>query len=136
MTCKKKVASQINGRPHKREYCLLITFNVKNVFNSAPWQGISNRGSRKTTQKTLFNKNSKSILKDRDLMVDEQETMDITCGVSQGSVLGPTLWNLYYDEVLKIRVPKQVTSVGYANDLSVVITGNTSKELRDNKQNK
>lgn len=41
-----------------------------------------------------------SYLSERTIQVDEEE-ITIECGVPQGSVLGPTLWNIYYDEVLQ-----------------------------------
>lgn len=36
-------------------------------------------------------------------------------------VLGPTLWNIYYDEVLNLPLPGAVNVVGYADDLALVV---------------
>lgn len=38
--------------------------------------------------------------------VAENEIMDITCGVPQGSVLGLLLWNLAYDSVFRLPLPR------------------------------
>lgn len=50
----------------------------------------------------------KNYLQDRHLQVSESKMMDIKCGVLQSSVLGPTLWNICYDSVLKMKTPRQV----------------------------
>ena len=46
--------------------------------------------------------------------------MTLTCGVPQGSILVPLLWNVFYDAVFDIELPDGVSLVGYADDLAVV----------------
>ena len=46
----------------------------------------------------------------------------MTAGVAQGSILGPDIWNVGYDEVLDLPMPPGVYLVGYADDLVIVIT--------------
>jgi len=53
----------------------------------------------------------------------------VTCGVTQGSVLVPTLWNVAYDDLLSLSVPPGVQLVGFADDLAVVGRSKTSAEL-------
>ena len=45
----------------------------------------------------------------------------MTAGVAQGSILGPDIWNVGYDEVLDLPMPPGVYLVGYADDLVIVI---------------
>ena len=64
-----------------------------------------------------------SYLEDRTLMVkmdDGSKEIEITAGVAQGSVGGPTIWNIHYDTLLQLILPKDVVLVGYADDLAMV----------------
>jgi len=56
----------------------------------------------------------------RELLFGESDCLPITCGVPQCSVLGPTLWNLFYDGVLRLPVPDGIKLVAFADDVAVV----------------
>ena len=47
--------------------------------------------------------------------------MEITAGVPQEFVLGPVLWTILYDDVLKLDMPEGVTIIGYIDDLALVV---------------
>ena len=73
-----------------------------------------------------------SYLEDRTLIVETQggpTEVEITAGVAQGSVGGPTIWNIRYDELLRLELPKDVTLVGYADDVAMVAVAATIEEL-------
>ncbi|XP_034195307.2 uncharacterized protein LOC117611466 [Osmia lignaria lignaria] len=81
-------------------HCLLILLDVKNAFNTV------------------------SYLEDRWIMLDTRdETLwfQVFGGVPQGSVIGPILWNLVYDGLLRIRLRRDVYLIGYADDIGIVI---------------
>lgn len=47
----------------------------------------------------------------------------------QGSVLGPTLWNILYDGVLRIDTPTDTALIAYADDLAAVVTDKSERDL-------
>jgi len=55
-----------------------------------------------------------------------QLEVNITCGVQQGSVVGPTLWNVAYDRVLRAWCPESTKIIGFADDTLIMAWGKTT----------
>lgn len=114
-----------------RDLCLLVTIDIRNAFNCASWQKVLDTLRKKGIAEYII-RMIRSYLLQRSLRVtcgSEIKWFEISSGVPQGSVLGPTLWNLLYDGVLRIAVPDGVRLTAYADDLAIVTRAKTEKEI-------
>ncbi|CAD7080109.1 unnamed protein product [Hermetia illucens] len=119
----------IHRKGSSSKYCVVVTLDVKNAFNSANWNLI-----RKSLAKVGIPAYLAAIvdshLTERRLWYDTDDGSQeyvVSAGVPQDSVLGPLLWNIMYNDVLN-PLPEEATVVGYADDIALVVV---AKHLED-----
>lgn len=106
-----------------RRVVLLVTLDVKNAFNSARWTNILEALASFRVPNYLL-RMMDDYLKNRWLLYETKEGQrqkEITSGVAQGSILGPDLWNITYDSLLRLDMPEESMLVGYADDVAALI---------------
>jgi hypothetical protein len=113
-----------------RQHYLVVLLDVRNAFNSMSWRTILDTMRAKGISPYL-QRIVGDYLKDREVTYGGK-TYKMTAGVPQGSVLGPTLWNLAYNGVLELEdLPEGTSTVAYADDLALVVTAKDSTRLEE-----
>lgn len=115
-----------------KSFCAIITLDVQNAFNSAKWNVIKNAFRKKGLNGYLYNIID-DYLDDRILLYETTQGIKkycITSGVPQGSVLGPFLWNVMYDGLLNMELPKGAKLIGYADDIALINIQPTSELIQ------
>ncbi|KAL1446824.1 hypothetical protein WDU94_015654 [Cyamophila willieti] len=115
------------GDSKSRKMCILTTLDIKNAFNSANWEKVIKALETKGISNYLI-KMMEAYLNEREIK-EESFTKSMTAGVPQGSILGPTLWNLLYDSVLELELPEDITLVAYADDLAIISLARDAEEM-------
>ena len=59
-----------------------------------------------------------------------QRSKQITAGAAQGSILSPDLWNVSYDDILRMGMPDDAYLTGYADEVLAVMAARTTEKLQ------
>ncbi|KAH1029328.1 hypothetical protein HUJ05_002587 [Dendroctonus ponderosae] len=116
-----------------QELCVMVLLDIKNAFNSASWKGIMEALTKGKVSEYLI-KIIGSYLSERRIITAFDEERVMSCGVPQGSILGPTLWNVFYDRILRVQMESGVSLIAYADDLAILTRGKTASQVKEKAQ--
>ena len=116
---------------HDERYVLGIFLDIQGAFDNIWWPYVLNalklRGCDRDLYCVLLD-----YFRDRTMeMTSRSETVvkTATKGCPQGSVAGPTLWNVAVDGALAERTEAGETKIAFADDLLIIVAGNSRLDL-------
>lgn len=125
------VQNFIEDAINDKQFVVGISLDINNAFNSIRWSTVK-KALREKGFPSYLRKIIDSYFSDRYI---EYPTSDgttkrrlVTAGVPQGSVLGPILWNITYDWVLRTPRKRNSTIVGYADDTLILTKSNIRED--------
>ena len=110
---------------------LAVSLDIANAFNTLPWACIR-EALRYHEVPPYLRRIVGAYLSERYIEYPGRGgrvvRKEMSCGVPQGSVLGPLLWNIGYDWVLRGALPPRADLTCYADDTLVTARGETYEE--------
>jgi hypothetical protein len=113
-----------------------IFFDLEKAFDKTPHRGILFKLQKLKLSGTMINW-IQNFLADRKFHVQFNKKnsikKNIDDGVPQGSCLSPTLFNLYFSDIVQV-IPQEVPTALYADDLCIWFTSSSKREIKRNLQ--
>jgi hypothetical protein len=117
-------------------FAIGIFLDIERAFNNLLPEGVLKSLEKRGTPAKLLSW-FKNYLLTRKVKVEYQGTttsQDLVKGKPQGGVLSPVLWNLAFDEVLKLFDSGPIKVCGYADDLVLIGCGKDPASIVGNLQ--
>lgn len=125
------IVSKIKSAKSDRKQVVGVSLDIKSAFPTAWWPALMKR-LRKSGCPSNIHRIICSYLQDREVSLHYGEacvTKSMTLGCIQGSVCGPTFWNIILDELLEVRLPENCHIQAYADDVFLLVTAKSTSEV-------
>lgn len=126
-----RVRSLADEQTSQGRIVLAISLDIKNAFNSLPWgrtrDALNAHGVPCYLRRVIDAYLSNRYITYRD-RAGTTQWQKLECGVPQGSVLGPLLWNVGFNAVLQSALPPSCQIISYADDTLILAGGENWSE--------
>lgn len=116
-----------------KEAALIISMDIKNAFNTIDKKEIIKFLEDNSCPRNLI-KLTNAVMTNRRILYkneDFEKIYSLTKGSPQGSPLSPLLWNIMMSEILTKKYPEKVYVQAFADDLTIIVKGNSKRTLQE-----
>lgn len=119
-----------------KKYALCMFLDISNAFNNLWWPAIIDSLKRMRCSVQIVRIMGDYLNRRRIMFRTESGTIDreVNKGCPQGSILGPILWNIVFNELLAEYELLGIRIVAFADDLVIVIGGDSRRQLEERGQ--
>lgn len=126
------LTSFVENSPEKH-----IIANIKHImdisgaFDNIWWPAIFASLREANISKKIYQL-KESYLSQRKVFIEEggaQVEREVNRGCPQGSVLGPILWNLIFNDLLKAQFPERESIIAFADNAVVLVPGQSRQSI-------
>lgn len=120
------------GLDTDKKYVVALFVDIEGAFDNLWWPAIKSRLVKANCSSTLINIIDKYFSKRKVIVKSnfKEAHKYMQKGCPQGSIIGPTMWNFCMDALLhQLAEIKDVETIAYADDLAMLIGGNSRLEL-------
>ena len=115
-----------------------ISLDIKAAFDNAWWPALM-EGLRVSKCPTNIHRLIQDYFRRRVVRLqygDAVASKTVTKGCIQGSVCGPTFWNVILDSLLRINLPEGCHIQAYADDVMLLVVGDDAASVQKSEQTK
>lgn len=115
----------------RQKHVVGLFLDIEGAFNNLWWSAILAKMRSLGVSKDVY-RSMESYLSEREVQIfmgGSTISRVVDRGCPQGSVLGPLLWNLTMDELLKAGFPRNVKVVAFADDTVVMVDGQSRLDV-------
>lgn len=119
-----QVVHKIEGALQDKQSCLVTFIDIEGAFDKTTFLSIE-KGLRSRGVDENLNEWITQMLANRAALIENSEVTRclVTKGCPQGGVLSPLLWVLVANELLESLNKDGIYTIGYADDLAIMISG-------------
>jgi hypothetical protein len=115
----------------RSKYVLGVFLDIAGAFDNAWWPMMLAKLKLRGCPLALFNIVS-DYFRERSVVIAYAGLVHeraVSMGCPQGSVLGPFLWNVLFDDLLGLRYPNGCSMIAYADDALLLLSGDSRAQI-------